>query len=128
MKKGDSLDHIPCDEIDTIISCIPFDKSQYKHNENFFNKEFFSRFKSGIDFISISRGATHNNKDFVELLSNNFFGDVYVDTFDSEVRDKLLEFDNLHYSEHTAWNYRPLSKEKSLELLKFHLGEAKKLL
>jgi asparagine synthase (glutamine-hydrolysing) len=98
--------------VKTIISCIPYDKKRYKHNEHFFNREFFEQFNDCVDFISISRGPTHNNDDFLKLLEDKKIGNVHIDTVDSYNRDKLLEFDNFHYYEHQAWDYVKLDPKE----------------
>jgi len=98
--------------IKTIISCIPYDKKVYNHNEHFFNKDFFDQFNNPVDFISISRGPTHNNDDLIKLLEDGKLSNVHIDTVDSYNRDKLLEFDNFNYYEHTAWDYIKLPAEE----------------
>jgi asparagine synthetase B (glutamine-hydrolysing) len=103
---------LPDQSIQTIISCIPYDKKRYKHNEHFFNKEFFNQFNNPVDFISISRGPTHNNDDFLKLLQDGKLGNVHIDTVDSYQRDKLLEFDNFNYTEHQAWDYIKLDPKE----------------
>ena len=116
------------DGFNTIISCIPYDKKIYKHNTNFFNRDFFLQFKNGVDFISISRGPTHNNEDLLELLGKEKIVNVHIDTVDSNLRDKLLEYSTFHYYEHTAWKYRTISDEENFRLLQQALDKAKGML
>ena len=99
---------LPENDVHTIVSCIPYDKKVYKHNEHFFNQEFFNQFNNPVDFISISRGPTHNNDDLIELLKNGKIKTAHIDTVDSHRRDELLAFDNFNYTEHSAWNHLPM--------------------
>tara|TARA_R110000744_G_scaffold9052_2_gene29437 strand:+ start:161 stop:2482 length:2322 start_codon:yes stop_codon:yes gene_type:complete len=117
-----------CENVDVVISCIPYDKKTYKHNANFFNKDFFSQFKKPVDFISISRGPTHNNEDLLELLSIEKLANVHIDTVDSDLRDKLLEHKNFHYYEHQAWDYKPISPQENFRLLQLALDESKEMI
>jgi asparagine synthase (glutamine-hydrolysing) len=91
--------------VKTIISCIPYDKFEYKSNENFFCKKLFDVYPSSIDFISISRAPTHNNDDLINLLTNQKLRNVYIDTVASHRRDELLMFDSFDYTEHSAWKH-----------------------
>ena len=102
---------------DTVISCVPYDKYAYKKNEKFFNKNFFNQFTNVIDFISISRGPTHDNVALYELLSEGKIRSTHLDTVSTEIRDKLLSIDSFHYYEHTSWQTKQMPNDEFGKLL-----------
>ena len=102
---------------DTIISCIPYDKHDYKKNENFFKKGFFDKFNQPVTFISISRSPTHNNLDIYDKLVKGRIIEAHIDTVGSADRDKLLSLDNFHYYEHTSWKHKPMPQDEFAKLL-----------
>ena len=116
--RSTTLDKEDVKNVKTVISCIPYDKFDYKNNENFFCKKLFDIYTSPIDFISISRPATHNNDDLIEGLLNKKFNSIYIDTVGSHNRDKLLSFSSFNYTEHTSWKYKDMEKYEFLKLLK----------
>ena len=64
----------------------------------------------------------------MNLLKEEKFCSVHIDTVDSNLRDKLLEYSNFHYYEHQAWNYREIPSEENFRLLQIALTEAKGVL
>ncbi len=81
-----------------VVSCVPLNDE----TENMFNYELFKNVND-MNFVSISRDKTHNNKDLLKLIKENKFKKLYIDTLGTEHREELIDTGIVDYTKHTAW-------------------------
>ena len=88
---------------DFIINVLPAtDKTT-----NFLNKSVMDKFKKGIYFINVSRGAVVNQNDLIEALRNGTIKTSCLDVFDVEPLDPSSDFwdmENVYVTPHISWN------------------------
>lgn len=86
--------------ITNIVSCVSLNES----TEGMFNYELFKN-TSDINFVSISRAKTHNNKDLLKLIEEKKIKSIFIDTLGTELRDELLQTNKVTYTKHMSWDY-----------------------
>ena len=69
-----------------------------------FNYELFKNVND-MNFVSISRAKTHNNKDLLKLIAEKKLKSIFIDTLGTEVRDELINTGKVTYTNHMSWDY-----------------------
>lgn len=88
---------------DFVINVLPATDD----TKNIVNKDVISKFKDGVSFINVSRGAVVNEKDLIEALKNGKIKNACLDVVDKEPLDKnsqLWDMDNVYISPHISWS------------------------
>ena len=88
------------DEFKNVVSCVSLNQS----TEDMFNYKLFKNM-SDVNFVSISRAKTHNNKDLIKLIEENKLSSIFIDTLGTDVRDELLSTNKVTYTKHMSWDY-----------------------
>jgi hypothetical protein len=90
-------------DADFIINVLP---STDKTN-NYINRDVIAKFRKGVNFINVSRGAVVNEKDLYEALINGTIKNACLDVFETEPLDKNSAFwtmENVYLSPHISWS------------------------
>ena len=88
------------DEYKNVVSCVSLNQS----TEDIFNYELFKNMND-VNFVSISRAKTHNNRDLLKLIEENKLSSIFIDTLGTDVRDELLNTNKVTYTKHMSWDY-----------------------
>ena len=83
-----------------VVSCVPLNDE----TENMFNYELFKNVND-MNFVSISRAKTHNNKDLLKLIAEKKLKSIFIDTLGTELRDELINTGKVTYTKHMSWDY-----------------------
>ena len=83
-----------------VVSCVPLTDE----TEDMFNYDLFKNVND-MNFVSISRAKTHNNKDLLKLIAENKLKSIFIDTLGTEVRDELINTGKVTYTNHMSWDY-----------------------
>lgn len=103
-------------ESKTVISILPYNDN----TENYFDKYKFNLMPNGVNFISISRGDLFNMVDLREFAEGQKLSEGHFDMLSPNDRDNLLKNKNIHYYEHTSFDFGEQSEEQyasKLELI-----------
>tara|TARA_B100002019_G_scaffold265875_1_gene255737 strand:- start:3286 stop:4116 length:831 start_codon:yes stop_codon:yes gene_type:complete len=83
-----------------VVSCVPLNDE----TEDMFNYELFKNVND-MNFVSISRAKTHNNKDLLKLIAEKKLKSIFIDTLGTELRDELINTGKVTYTKHMSWDY-----------------------
>ena len=83
-----------------VVSCVPLTDE----TEDMFNYDLFKNVND-MNFVSISRAKTHNNKDLLKLIAEKKLKSIFIDTLGTEVRDELINTGKVTYTNHMSWDY-----------------------
>lgn len=110
------------DEIDrylkfckTIVIAIPSNNK----TKGYFDRTFFSKIKTEVDIISISRGEVFDNDAILEFSMSGNLKSGHFDMLSPDNRQELLEQNNIQYYEHTSWEYI----DSDSEVIKYTIDE-----
>ena len=76
-------------------------------NKKMVNRNLISKSKKGVILINVSRGLIINEKDVIEMLTEEFMQSVGLDVFETEplsTSNKLLQFNQNIYGSHNSSN------------------------
>lgn len=76
-------------------------------NKKMVNRNLISKSKKGVILINVSRGLIINEKDVIEMLTEEFIQSVGLDVFETEplsTSNKLLQFNQNIYGSHNSSN------------------------
>tara|TARA_B100000029_G_scaffold516338_1_gene628847 strand:- start:20491 stop:21300 length:810 start_codon:yes stop_codon:yes gene_type:complete len=83
-----------------VVSCVPLNDE----TEDMFNYELFKNVND-MNFVTISRAKTHNNKDLLKLIAEKKLKSIFIDTLGTELRDELINTGKVTYTKHMSWDF-----------------------